>query len=447
VQPETRYTAVGDSQIAYQVIGEGPRDLVLMMSFLNHIDVRWEEPSLSRFIRRLTSFSRVILFDRRGIGASDPLPGGRTASWEDWLDDIVAVMDAAGSKRATILAFGDATPLALLFAATHQERVESLALWGAFASALRTDEHPWGQSQEQADAFVELVRQHWAREDDVVLRVFAPSKVGDEPFSHWHAKLRRAGLTPRRAAEVLDLISRIDVTPALPLISVPTCVMTPDTFSIVPPQEGEFVASRIPGAKHVPMPGVDMLVYASGADRVLDLVEEFVTGERAGARADRVLATVLFTDIVGSTEQAVQKGDRRWREVLDTHDDVARQVVERHDGRLVKTTGDGVLATFDGPARAVRAAAAMRDALRRAGVEIRAGLHAGEVERRGDDVGGIAVHIAARVMAQAGPGEVLCSATVKGLVAGSGLEFEDRGEHTLKGVPDRWPLYALVAGA
>lgn len=441
--PETRYTNVGDSQVAYQVFGEGP-DLLLAQGFVSHIDYRWDEPAQARYLKRLASFSRVITFDRRGSGASDPLPGGGTPSWEEWLDDVNSVLAAVGSDRTSIVASNDAGPTAMVFAATYPDRAASLVLVNTAARASAAPDYEWGLLPEFGEVFLQRIEAMWGKEDDAFARLFAPSKADDPEFIRWAARLQRASMTPRRAAEMYHLILGIDARHVLPLVRVPTLVVAYSDSVAVPVGNSEYLAKHIVGAKLLVLKGDGTMTWLNEPDRFLAAVEEHVTGEHHIAEPDRVLATVLFTDIVGSTERATKLGDREWRDVLDNHDRISRLEVDRYGGRLVKLTGDGILATFDGPARAIRAAAALRDGLSTHGVQLRVGLHAGEIEIRGEDVGGIGVHIAARVMAEAAPGQVLVSGTVKGLVAGSELVFSEQGTFRFKGLPDVWSLYALA---
>ena len=441
-RPETRYTTVGDAQVAYQAFGRGP-DAVWVQGFVSNVDYRWDEPEQARFLERLASFSRVIMFDRRGTGASDPLPGGG-ASWEDWVQDLDAVLEAVGSERTALVASNDAGPLAMLFAATYPERVTSLVLANTAARTTRAPDYPLGVPAEFTESFVEAFEAMWGKEDGAFVRLFAPTKAEDREFIRWLARQQRASMTPRRAAEMWRLMLDIDARHVLPLIQVPTLVVGFADSEVATIGNSEYLAEHIPDAKLLVVKGGGTMTWLNEPDRILEAIEELVTGERGMIEPDRVLATVLFTDIVASTERAAELGDRGWGELLDRHDDIAARQVARHGGRLVKSTGDGIMATFDGPARAVRCAMAVGEELRRVGIQIRSGIHAGEVEVRGSDIGGIAVHIAARVMGLAGPGEVLVSGTVKGLVAGSGLAFEDRGTHTLKGVPDAWALFAVA---
>ncbi|HWC32351.1 MAG TPA: adenylate/guanylate cyclase domain-containing protein, partial [Actinomycetota bacterium] len=441
--PETRYTNVGDSQVAYQVFGEGP-DLVYSTGFISHVDHRWDDPGQRRFLSRLASFSRMIVFDRRGTGASDALPAGEGPTWEHWVDDLNAVLEAVGSERPSILANTDAGPMAMLFAATYPDRVSSLILTNTAARGSQAPDYPHGLAPEFQEPFLQTVEEGWGKEDGALMRILAPEHAEDPEFVRWLARMQRASMTPRRAAEHWRIILGIDARHVLPLIRVPTLVIGLSDVRSLPVANSEYLAEHIDGARLLVLRGTSVLgPYLSEPDRLVAAIEEMVTGEHRPVMPDRILATVLLTDIVASTERASELGDRRWRELLDRHDRIAARHVDRFGGRVVKGTGDGILAMFDGPARAVGAATEIRDELERSGITIRSGLHAGEVEVRGDDVGGIAVHIAARVMALAPPGEILVSSTVKGLVAGSGIACEDRGTHTLKGVPDEWVLHAV----
>ena len=445
--PETRYANVGDSQVAYQVFGEGP-DLVVSLGLaVSHIDLLWELPDFERLLRRLGSFSRVLIFDRRGMGASGRLASGDTdPSWEHWMDDLNAVIAAEGMDRPSLMAANDSGAMAMLFAATYPQRVSSLVLTCACARITSAPDYPYGVPPEAMDAFTATIGDEWGREAGQMTEFFAADRAGDPGFRKWFARLQRAAMTPRQAAEIYPVVLGIDARDALGLIQAPTLIAYVPGDQMVPPQHASYLVEHIAGAKLLTLEGVSGLGWLNQQDVYLGAIEEHVTGRLGPVEPDRVLATVLFTDIVGSTERAAELGDRRWRELLDRHDDMAGRAVTQFGGRLVKSTGDGILATFDGPARAVRAAASLGEQLKVAGLLIRSGLHAGEVEIRGDDVGGMAIHIAARVMSLAKSGEILVSSMVKGLVAGSGLSFEDRGTHTLKGVPDEWPIHAL-AGA
>lgn len=443
--PETRYarcnTEGATCHIAYQTLGSGERDIVFMSAWFSHVDGRWEEPRFAAMLRRIASMGRLIVFDRRGSGASDPMPSA-APTWEDWADDILAVMDAAGSKRATLIGVGDSGPLAILFAATYPERVSSLVLINTGARLVRGDDYPFGLSREEVDRFLQRTRETWGTGG--VVDVFSPSAATDERYRQWWAKYQRMSASPGRSTAMAGLVFDIDVRRVLSAVHVPTLVMHRRDFRFFPIDHGRYLAEHVPGAKFVELDGADGFIYLGDIGAVLDGVEEFVTGARPARDADRVLATVLLTDMVGSTDRAVELGDHRWRGVLDAHDAVVRTQLEQYRGKLHRTTGDGILATFDGPARGIRCAFGVRDDLRREGIEIRAGLHTGEIELRENEIGGIAVHIAARVSALASAGEVLCTSTVKDLVTGSEIAFADRGAHALKGVPREWQLYAVT---
>jgi class 3 adenylate cyclase len=441
VLPETKYARLGGDRIAYQVVGDGPPDLVLTLNSFGHVDIGWEEPGYALFLRTLASFSRVILFDRRGTGASDPLPLGSLPPWESYGVDLAAVLDEVGSEQAAIMAQLDASPMAIFFAGTRPERTSGLILANASAKYTAADDYPIGVPPDVAEALVAQLDQLWGTEA-MVLQV--PSRADDERFRRWFAKLMRGTASPRAAQAFLRAALEIDARPFLPLIQAPTLLLHRTGIPNVPLEHGRFLAEHIAGAKLVELAGSDFALPWQGADVALDHIEEFLAGLRRPPPPTRVLSTVLFTDIVASTEQAGRLGDRRWRELLEVHDEAARRVVEEFGGRLVATTGDGILATFDGPSRAVRCAAALRGELGGIGLRIRAGLHTGEVELRDGDVGGIAVHLAARVTAAAGSGEILTSRTVRDLVVGSGIAVEDRGPHALKGIDGTWQLFAVT---
>jgi class 3 adenylate cyclase len=441
VLPETKYARLGGDRIAYQVVGDGPPDLVLTLNSFGHVDIGWEEPGYALFLRTLASFSRVILFDRRGTGASDPLPLGSLPPWESYGVDLAAVLDEVGSEQAAIMAQLDASPMAIFFAGTRPERTSGLILANASAKYTAADDYPIGVPPDVAEALVAQLDQLWGTEA-MVLQV--PSRADDERFRRWIAKAQRTVGSPRVVQAYMRAMFEVDARPILPLIHAPTLVLHRSNVQFIPVQHGRYLAEHIPGAKLVELPGVEGPLVWEMPELTLDRVQEFLTGVGRVAEPTRVLSTVLFTDIVGSTERAAALGDRRWREVLNVHDELARRLVEEFGGRLVKTTGDGILATFDGPGRAIRCAAALRDELAGVGVRIRAGLHTGEVELRDEDVGGIAVHIAARVMAAAAPGETLTSRTVQDLVVGSDIVLVDRGAHPLKGIAGPWQLYAVA---
>jgi class 3 adenylate cyclase len=442
IPPETRYVAVGDAQVAYQVVGDGPIDLLYFAGLGTHIDLLWDYPPSVKFYSGLASFSRLILFDRRGTGASDAVPHSAIPTWEAWSEDIRAVLDAAGSDRAAIFAELDAGPIALLFAATHPERLQRLILANTSARFLRDDDYPAGLPAHSVDALVEIVGKTWGT--PTVVRAFRPD--ADPELIRWNTKLLRAAATPRNAAaQYRYILSTLDVRRALPLIQTPTLVLHRRGHPFFPLEHGRYLASRIHAAQLVELQSDETYFSPPGYARVAEEVARFLTGERPPVEIDRVLTTVLFTDIVNSTGHAASLGDRQWRTVLDAHDRTVRGELRRFRGREIKTTGDGFVACFDGPARAIRCAQAIIDNVGPLGIAVRAGLHTGECELRDDDLGGLAVHIAARVGDLAIRGEVLTTSTVKDLVAGSGIEFADRGDHELRGVPGNWRLYSAAA--
>ena len=435
--PETRYAKSGDVNIAYQLMGDGPFDLVLISGFVSHLDLDLDEPRMAYFLRRLASFSRLIRFDKRGTGLSDR-PGG-LPDLETRMDDVRAVMDAVGSERAAFLGYSEGGPMSCLFAATYPERTSALVLYASYAKRQDPDDdYPWASTQSERQTYAEQMEREWGVESD--LGSMAPN--ADAALRAWWARRARAAASPAAARDLVLMNSLIDTRAVLPTIRVPTLVLhrTGDRDSRV--EEGRYLAEHIPGARFVELAGDDHFV-AIEADQILDEVEEFLTGTRPVREPDRVLATVLFTDIVGSSQRASELGDRAWRGLLAAHNSVVRHELERFQGREVDTAGDGFLATFDGPARAVRCAHAIQAEMAELGLELRAGLHTGEVELVDGKVAGIAVHTGARVAALAGSGEVLVSSTVKDLVAGSGIRFEDHGEHELKGV-GAWRLYSVV---
>jgi pimeloyl-ACP methyl ester carboxylesterase len=441
--PQTRYARSGDLNIAYQVVGDGPFDLVYVPGWVSNVDLMWEEPSYARFLDRLASFSRLILFDKRGTGLSDAVTVDGLPTLEQRMDDVRAVMDAVGSERAALLGHSEGGNMCALFSATYPERTTALALLGCYAKRIRSDDYPWAPAWEDRLREIEDTERTWV--DPALVRAIAPSRAHDAAFVAWMTRYFRGSASPRGAAELLRMNTMIDVREVLPAIRVPTLLVYRSGDRDVDVEEGRYIAALIPGSRFVELPGADHLMWAADADAILDEVEEFLTGVRRGPDPDRVLATVLFTDVVGSTEMATRLGDRGWRELLDRHHTVIRRELERWRGREVDTAGDGFLAAFDGPARAIRCAFRAVEAVRELGLEIRAGVHTGEVELVGDDVRGIAVHIGARVSALAGANEVLVSRTVADLVAGSGIELVDRGEHELKGVPGAWSLYLVAA--
>ena len=437
--PETRYAKSGDVSIAYQVVGEGPFDLVYVPGWISNIELMWEEPTLARLLRRLASFSRLILFDKPGTGMSDPVPLDRLPTLEQRMDAVRAVMDAAGSERAALFGSSEGGLMSVLFAATYPERTRALVTLAIYAKRLWSADYPWAPTPEARAAEIDEIEASWGGEMDI--SNLAPSS--DEAFRQRAVAYLRRSASPGAAVALLRMNSQIDVREVLPTIQVPTLVLQRVDDRDVNVEEARWIATQIPGAKYVELPGDEHLIWAGDVDEVVDEVQEFLTGTRPIQEAERVLATVLVTDIVSSTERAAKVGDRRWRAILEQHHAAVRSQLERFRGREVDTTGDGFLATFDGPARAIRCACAIRDALRSLDLEVRAGLHTGECELVADKVAGIAVHTGARVASAAGPGEVLVSSTVRDLVAGSGIEFDDRGDHELKGVGTR-RLYAVA---
>jgi class 3 adenylate cyclase len=439
--PTTRYARSGDLSIAYQVFGEGDLDLVLVPGFVSHIEVIWEAEPARRFLERLASYARVIIFDRRGSGLSDPVVGAPTL--EVRMDDVRAVMDAAGSERAALVGLSEGVPLSLLFAATYPERVSALVCWGGTARATYADDYPWALPAEAlAESAAELLLPTWG--DGSIIEIVAPS-VGDNPQAQeFMGRLQRATASPGMMMQLAAMYLELDMREVVPTIHTPALVLHRTRDRLVDVRNGRWLAEHLPNAKLVELEGDDHAPYFDHVDDWHGEVQEFLTGARAAPVSERILATVLFTDIVDSTKTAAELGDHRWREVLEGHQQVVRRALERFAGREVKTTGDGFLATFDGPARAIQCAEEIIDSSRPLGIEIRAGLHTGECEVMGDDIGGIAVHIAARVSGHAGAGDVVVSRTVKDLVAGSGIAFADRGTHELKGVPDDWQLLAVA---
>jgi class 3 adenylate cyclase/pimeloyl-ACP methyl ester carboxylesterase len=448
--PETRYVTVGDAQVAYQVLGDGPVDLVFTHGHC-HLDLHWDLAPEAEFFRRLASFSRLILFDRRGSGCSDRIEGGRFPTWEEWSQDLLAVLDAAGSARPALFAEAEAGPMAILFAATHPARISSLVLGNTAAKFAASPDYPIGLSADSVDALVAFIGEHWGRPE---IADTLPGLAHDRAAREALARLLRASATPLTAAKEYGYVYRdLDARSSLALVSVPTLVMANSRTMFVRGGEAgvnlvRATAEAITGARYVEFDGDDAFFFAGDPTAAISEVAEFLTGTRPPEATDRVLATILFTDIVGSTERAAADGDRRWRSTLDEHDAVVRRELARFRGREVNTTGDGFLASFDGPARAVRCGEAITSAVSALGLAVRVGVHSGECEVRGDDLSGLAVHIAARVGALAQAREVWVSSTVRELVAGSGLTFEARGQFELRGVPEPWSLYRLVtAGA
>jgi class 3 adenylate cyclase len=440
--PQTRYVVADELHIAYQVVGDGPMDVLYVTEVRSPIDLVWDDPLAAHGLRRLASLGRLILLDPRGFGSSDVVDLQQMPAMEAWMDDLRTVMDAAGSERAAVVSSGSETSLStILFAATYPERASALVLVNPYARFVRSPEQPWAVDERTFDRYVERFREMVGR--GPVADLLAPSRAADPAFRRWFTRGERLGAPPGTAAATFRRYARSDVTGVLGSIRVPTLIIHRRGDRHVRAGHAQLLAARIPGARLVELEGEDNVWYSGDVEAVIDEIVGFLTGARAAGHADRVLATVLFTDIVDSTARAAELGDAAWSGLLDAHDTIVRSHVEGFGGRWVKSLGDGALATFDGPARAIRCAVGVRDALSARGLGVRAGLHTGEVERRGDDIGGIAVHIAARIAGLAGPDEVLVSAAVPPLVVGSGLRFRDAGTHALRGVGERWPVFAV----
>jgi class 3 adenylate cyclase len=440
VYAETRYAKDGDVHIAYQIEGDGPVDLLFNPEFWHSIEAQWGEPSFARFLERLASMGRLITYDERGTGVSDPV--AEPPSLERWMDDMRVVLDEVDSERAVLLGFGGGGLLSMLFAATFPERTSALVLTNSFARLGWAEDYPWGRTPAVEEETLYVMRSGWGR--GVLLDTVAPSRVGDEAFRQWWARYQRLGMTPGRIVGMRQMLMEADLRDVLPNIAVPTLVLHRADNVNIRVEHGRYLAEHIPGARYVEVPGHDYFAFLGNADVLLREIETFVEGVARAPESERVLATVLFTDIVGSTSRAAELGDERWSELLAAHHAAVRRELARFEGREVDTAGDGFFATFDGPGRAVHCACGIRDAVGPLGVEVRAGLHTGELELQGEAVRGLAVHIGQRVMAEAQPGEVLVSSTVRDLVGGSGIAFDDRGEHALKGVPEPWRLFAFV---
>jgi class 3 adenylate cyclase len=439
-RPQTRYVTVEGAEVAYQIVGDGPIDLVYFSGIGSHLELYWDWAG--PFLRRLASFSRLVLFDRRGTGVSDAVPLYAIPTWEEATEDLKGVLDAVGSDHAAIYAEADAGPIAILFAATNPDRVSALVLGNTSARLVVDDDYSIGLPVAETQSFVDLLGTQWGT--PALVEIIAPDLANDRELVELLARFWRSALTPRAAAAMWRTLLDVDVRAALPLVQAPTLIFH-TTEGVVPISHGEYLCKHIPGAKLVERPGRYSGFVGAHGQFTAEKVAEFLTGTRAPASYDRVLTTILFTDIVASTARLAEVGDERWRQLLEQHDRLLREQLRLHHGREVNTTGDGFVASFDGPARAIRCAQAMVEAVSHLSIEVRAGLHSGECEVRGDDLAGLAVHIAARVGALAGPEEVLVSGTVKDLVAGSGIEFDERGECELKGVPGSWKLFAVRA--
>jgi len=434
----TSYARNGDVNLAYQVHGDGPLDLLFVNAFVSHVEYLWEDPGFARFLTRLTRFARLIIWDRRGTGLSDDAP----LAVEHEIHDIDAVLDAAGSERAAVLAYNTGGPLAALYAARRTERVSALVLYGCLLGTVRDEDLPWIESADTRERRVGAITERWGEGTNI--GVLAPTAADDPQLRAWLARLERMAASPGQMRRLMEAAGRIDVRPALASICSPTLVLHRSDEVLVDIRHSQELARRIPGAQLVELGGVDSLPSAGDTDGLLDEIEEFLTGGRRGGEHERALRTVLFTDIVGSTARAAQIGDKRWRDLLAVHGNEVRRTLRRYEGEVVQRIGDGFLVAFDGaPSRAVRCAAALHDVVGGHDIDVRIGVHTGECEILGGDLGGLAVHIAARVGALAGPGETLVSGTTYGTIVGCELDFDYRGEHRLKGVPGRWPIFAL----
>ena len=442
--PATRYVKSDDVYIAYQVIGDGPRDLLFVPGFVSNVEAVWQSPARASFFHRLSTFARVIMFDKRGTGMSDR--GSQVFTLEQRMHDVHAVLDQVGSQRATLFGISEGGPMSLLYAATYPERTSALVLYGTYARRSWAPDYTFGWTDAQWSTFLDDIEHNWGTTDAISLQMWAPSVAGNKHVLEQIAAYFRASASPGAESAIMRMNRDIDVRHILPVTHVPTLVLHRTQERVIDVRHARYMAQQIPGAKLIELSGEDHIAWVGNRDAILDEVEEFVTGHRQAAQPDRVLATVLFVDIAGSTERAAAIGDAAWRVLLDAFYSKVRGVLGQYRGREINTAGDGFVATFDGPARAVRCAGTIGDAVRSLDLKVRCGLHTGECEFVANDIVGIAVHIGARVAALASPGEVLVSQTVRDLVAGSGLTFEQRGTHVLKGVPDEWRLFRAVTG-
>ncbi len=443
MNPETRYARLGELHLAYQVLGDGSPDILLLDQWFSHMEAQWEVPPLAALRERLASFGRLIMFDKRGTGLSDPVPTSDLPTIEEWMEDVSAVLDAAGSQSAVLITNIGGGIMAMPYAAANPGRVSSLVLVDCFARFLAAPDFPFGAPPEALDQALDAADADTGR--GVMIDFFAPSVADDVILRRAWSRYERQAASPGSARAIVRLIYQSDVRAVLPAIHVPTLVIHRAEASGFAVEHGRYLAEHIDGARYVELAGVDSLIWAGDQDEIISEIQDFVTGTRPAPEPHRVLATILFTDIVESTSLAAGLGDERWRSLLAEHDRAVRRQLDRFGGREVKTTGDGVLATFDGPARGIRCAIAIQESVAQLGLEVRAGLHTGEIELVPDDIAGLAVHIGARIAAMAGAGEILVSGTVRDLVAGSGLVFQDRGDRQLKGIPGEWHIYAVNA--
>ncbi|HEY7750200.1 MAG TPA: adenylate/guanylate cyclase domain-containing protein [Aestuariivirgaceae bacterium] len=438
--PRTLYTKSGNVSIAYQVTGDGPIDLVFAPGWVSNVEYAWENPDYARLITRLSSFSRFIRFDKRGTGLSDR--DVKPSTLEQRVDDIRAVMDAVGSERAALLGMSEGGNMSVMFTATHPERSAALVLFGCFARAKWAPDYPWGSTQQQRDAFNDLMEKNWG--DPVALDEAAPSVANDEAARSWFGAYLRHSGSPSAVRALSDLNFQLDMRAILPSVRVPTLVLHRKGDRWYSVAEAEYLAEHIPGAKLVILPGDDHIIWWGDQERVVGEVQEFLTGTRAAPPTERVLLTVLVTDIVGSTQKAAEMGDLKWKDVLQLHDAAVRRELGNFDGQEINTTGDGFVLAFTGPTRAIQCSLAIKQRLERLGLGMRAGLHTGECERRGHDLSGLAVHVASRITSKASSNDILVSNTVRDLVVGSDIRFAEMGRHSLRGVPGEWPLYSVV---
>jgi pimeloyl-ACP methyl ester carboxylesterase len=441
--PETRYVKSGDVHIAYQVIGNGPTDLVFVPGFVSNVQAVWDFTEHANFLRRLASFCRLIIFDKRGTGMSDR--GSQLFSLEQRMADVQAIMDDVGLERAALFGISEGGPMSILFAASYPQRTAGLIVYGSYAKRSWAPDYPFGWKEERWKVVLDNIDRHWGTPEGVNLSMWAPSIMHDEQVSARATAYFRAAASPGAVLAVMNMNREIDVRHVLPSVHVPTLILHRVDERVLDIEHARYLAQHIPQARLVELPGIDHMPWIGDSEAIVQEMEEFLTGARQIPEPERVLATVLFTDIVESTERAAAIGDRKWRELLESYQSVVREQLGRFRGREIDTAGDGFLASFDGPARAIRCAAAVRERSRSLGMEIRAGLHTGECEVMGEKLGGIAVHIGSRVAGKAAPGEIVVSQTVRDLVAGSGLSFAERGAHALKGVPGEWRLYAYVS--
>ncbi len=441
--PETRYARSGDMHIAFQVVADGPLDLLFVHGWVSHIEHLWEEPSVARFFAGLASFSRLILLDKRGTGLSDPVPLNQLPTLEERMDDVRAVLDAAHCERAALVGTSEAGALNLLFAATEPQRTTALILLNSYARLAWAEDYAFGMPREHAESLLSLIEREWGQ--GVAFEALVASQSDNEAMRQWWRRYQRLAASPGAAVTLLRSAFETDARGVLGAIRVPTLILHRAGDPFTGPEHGRYLADHIAGARYVELSGSDHLFFAEDTDRLIAEIREFLTGVREAAEPDRVLATILFLDAVGSTARAAELGDRRWRDLLDRYHAVARRELTRFRGVEIDTAGDDVFATFDGPARAIRCASAVVEAVGRLGIELRAGLHTGECDVTGHKVSGIAVHTAARVAGQARANEILVSSTVRDLVAGSAIRFRDAGRRALKGVPGEWQLFAVDA--